>query len=59
MKRASPDKREYVGEFTAPATGALLFTVNDAVLLWGMDEDHFYRNNEGKATIQVEPVQGP
>jgi hypothetical protein len=59
MKRTSPDKPEYVGEFTAPASGALLFSVNDAVLLWGMDEDYFYRNNQGAATVQVELVQGP
>jgi hypothetical protein len=60
MKRASPDKPEYVGEFTAPASGPLLFSVNDAVWLWwGLDEDYFYRNNQGAATIKVELVQGP
>jgi hypothetical protein len=56
MKRAAPDKPEYVGEFTAPATGPLVFSVNDAVLLWG-GEQYFYRNNQGAATIKVELVQ--
>jgi hypothetical protein len=59
MTRASRDKSEYVGEFTAPASGALLFSVNDAVLLWGADQDYFYRNNTGAATIEVELVQDP
>jgi hypothetical protein len=57
MRRMSPDKPEYVGEFTAPATGALLFSVNDAVLLWGADDRYFYRNNKGAATISVELMQ--
>lgn len=60
MKRVwSNDDQEtvYVGEFTAPASGALLFSVNDAVLLWYGEQDSFYGDNRGKATITVDPAQ--
>ncbi len=49
---------EWVGEFTAPATGPLSLFANDAVPAWPMNADYFYRGreasrNRGTACIAI------
>lgn len=52
MKLVDLDQAVYAGYFTAPATGKLVLSVNDAVFLWGrpwgMDTSYFYNQPEGK-----------
>lgn len=58
MKLVDYERQIYVGEFTAPATGRLILSVNDAVFLWGGRPDYFYKHgagrNQGTARVTVE-----
>ncbi|HEX7035320.1 MAG TPA: DUF2235 domain-containing protein [Pseudomonadales bacterium] len=46
----------YVGEFTAPADGKVILSVNDAVFLWAgrARRDFFYEDNAGTADVKVD-----
>jgi hypothetical protein len=58
MKLVDYERQIYAGEFTAPATGRLILSVNDAVFLWGGRPDYFYKHgagrNQGTARVTVE-----
>lgn len=62
MKLLDLDRRIYSGNFQAPASGKLVFSVNDAVFLWGGDSAYFYRGdaglNSGTANVSVEDCDG-
>lgn len=58
MRLSDLDGHLYLGHFEAPATGAVMLSVNDAVFLWGGDSAYFYRGHEdlnaGTASVQFE-----
>jgi hypothetical protein len=58
MKLVDYERQIYVGEFTSPATGRLVLSVNDVVFLWGGRPDYFYKHgagrNQGTARVSVQ-----
>jgi hypothetical protein len=58
MKLVDYERQTYVGEFTAPAGGSLILSVNDAVFLWGGHPEYFYTaertRNRGTASVTLE-----
>jgi|GEM_PF-3681339 len=57
MRLVDYDEQVYVGEFTAPADGKVMLSVNDAVFLWAgkSRRDFFYKDNAGTARVTLEP----
>ena len=48
--------RILVAEFTPENSGELFMYVNDALLLWRLNADFYYRNNSGTAKVVISPV---
>jgi hypothetical protein len=56
--RADTIEPQYTGQFTAPKSGRLYIFVNDVLLPpWVPRATFFYDNNQGTATIDVEPIR--